>query len=247
MRLAIISDIHGNAIAFQAVLEDLKKVAPDKSVCLGDAIQGGPQPAESVSLLRDYGCPVVMGNADAWLLSGVTTGNEEVDEQRERELSDVREWSLSQLSDADRAYIAGFQPTITVDVTPNVEVLCFHGSPTSFDEVLLPLGPDEDFARMFTANEQRVMTGGHTHCQFIRHFKRRFFFNPGSVGFAYRHGQDAGTFRADPWAEYAVLTAADSTLSLEFRRVAFDAKALSEIYKSSGRPHADAAIAQYSG
>jgi len=81
--------------------------------------------------------------------------------------------------------------------------------------------------------------------QFVRHYKRRFFFNPGSVGFAYRHAQDPEKFRADPWAEYAVLTAGDKSMSLEFRRVAFDVVALRSSYETSGRPHADKAIQQY--
>ena len=69
MRLAVISDIHGNCFALDAVLADLRAdLEPvDATVCLGDAIQGGPQPAETVARLRELGCPVVMGNADAWL------------------------------------------------------------------------------------------------------------------------------------------------------------------------------------
>ena len=246
MRLAVISDIHGNAIAFDAVCKDIKDRAVDRVVCLGDAIQGGPQPSECVAILKQMGCPVVMGNADAWLLSGVWTGNEMADEARRKELEDVRLWSLSQLSEDDKKFISSFVPTITIDLTPDAELLCFHGSPTSFDDVLLPLSPDEDFLKFFKIYEQRMMCGGHTHVQFIRHFKRRFFFNPGSVGFAYRQGQ-TDSFRADPWAEYAILTVDDSTSSLEFRRVAFDVEALRKAYASSGRPHAETSIAQYPG
>ena len=70
MKIAIISDIHGNAFALDTVLGDLKREPVDQIVCLGDAIQGGAQPAQTVARLRELGCPVVMGNADAWLLSG---------------------------------------------------------------------------------------------------------------------------------------------------------------------------------
>ena len=64
-RVAIISDIHGNCFAFDAVLADMQTRSIDQVVCLGDAIQGGPQPAEVVDRLRAIGCPVVMGNADS--------------------------------------------------------------------------------------------------------------------------------------------------------------------------------------
>src|SRR5438046_5196967 len=46
MKLATVSDIHGNAVAFDAVLDDLRATSPDAVVCLGDCLQGGPQPAE---------------------------------------------------------------------------------------------------------------------------------------------------------------------------------------------------------
>src|SRR5919199_6571799 len=74
MRLAVMSDIHGNCVALDAVLKDLKSEGIDQVVCLGDAIQGGPQPAETVQRLRELGCPVVLGNADAFLLSGTDAG-----------------------------------------------------------------------------------------------------------------------------------------------------------------------------
>ena len=67
MRLTIISDMHGNCVALDAVLADIQQKAVEDIVCLGDAVQGGPQPAAIVARLRQLACPVVMGNADAWL------------------------------------------------------------------------------------------------------------------------------------------------------------------------------------
>lgn len=246
MRVAVISDIHGNAVALDAVLENIKDAAPDTVVNLGDAIQGGPQPAEVVSALRKRGWPVVMGNSDAWLLSGIETGNEIADEERRRTLNDVRDWSLSRLSEEDRAYIASFQPTVTVDLGNEQELLCFHGSPTDFDEVLLPTTPDEEFYKVFEPFGKRFFAGGHVHLQYIRHIGRTFYFNPGSVGHALRHDQEPGVNKADPWAEYALLDVRGSDVSLEFRRVAFEIEDLRSAYRSSGRPHLEAALLQLS-
>src|SRR5512147_2271681 len=104
MRFAVISDIHGNCVAFDAVLADIPLQSVDAIVCLGDAIQGGPQPADVVARLREIACPVVMGNADAWLLSGVLTGQENVTPDRQAKMETVRAWSLAQLSAEDRAF-----------------------------------------------------------------------------------------------------------------------------------------------
>ena len=90
-----------------------------------------------------------------------------------------------------------------------------------------------------------IMCGGHTHLQQIRRISDFFFFNPGSVGFAYSHDQTDDQFYADPWAEYAILTAEKNRVSVEFRRIPFDANELTRIYRESGRPFAEDAIAQY--
>jgi predicted phosphodiesterase len=246
MRVAIISDIHGNGIALDAVLTDLGQDRVDRLVCLGDAIQGGPQPAEVVVRLRDLGCPVVMGNADAWLLSGQETGREEISPERLAKLNEVRDWSLTQLSAEDRAFIAGFQATIEIPLSPDRNMVCFHGSPASFDDIILPTTPEEEFQRLLGGYFPHILTGGHTHLQQLRRLgtNESFFFNPGSVGLAYHYRPEAA-FRADPWAEYAVLSVRGSRLALEFRRVPFDVAALMAVYRASGRPHADEAVAQY--
>ncbi len=81
--------------------------------------------------------------------------------------------------------------------------------------------------------------------QQIRHLGGSFYFGCGSVGFAYRHDQPADEFRADPWAEYALLAVEGERLALEFRRVPFDVAALVAAYRAGGRPPAEQAISQY--
>ncbi len=242
--IAIISDIHGNCFALDAVLADLQERPADFVVCLGDAVQGGPQPAEVVARLRALGCPVVMGNADAWLLSGINTGTiEGVSEKQEK----VRQWQLERLSEEDRRYIESFRPTVNVPIGDGVEMLCFHGSPASFDEIIYPETPEEEFQRMLGPYTGRVLTGGHTHLQQIRRLGDFFFFNPGSVGVAYNRHQPEENFQLDHWAEYAVLSVEDGKLDLGFRRVALDIEKMSEVFVASGRPYVEDWLAQYRG
>jgi len=245
MRVAVISDMHGNDLAFEAVEADIKRQQIDQIVCLGDAVQGGPQPAAVVQRLRALNCPVVMGNADAWLLSGVETGDEGIRPERLRKMGEIRNWSLSQLTEDEVDFIAGFQPTVTLKLEEGLDLLCFHGSPTSFDHVILPAAPEEAFQKFLGTSADHILTGGHTHAQQIRRKGKYFFFNPGSVGFAYSHNQPEGQFYADPWAEYAILSAENGQVSLEFRRIPFGAEELVRIYRESGRPFAEEASAQY--
>ena len=245
MRIAVISDMHGNDLAFDAVDADIRNQNVDQIVCLGDAIQGGPQPAEVVRRLRRMNCPVVMGNADAWLISGEETGDEGIPPERLRKMGEIRLWSLSQLTEDDIDFISKFQPTVSIRLEDGLDLLCFHGSPASFDDVILPAASGEEFKKFLGAYTGQILTGGHTHAQQIRRLGDLFFFNPGSVGFAYSHDQPEDRFRADPWAEYAILTAEKNRVSVEFRRLPFDADELIRIYRESGRPFAEDAIAQY--
>lgn len=247
MKVVVLSDVHGNCFALETVLEDVKNTGYDHIVCNGDMIQGGPQPAETVQLLRETNGLVVMGNSDAWLLSGVETDAEHVSDDRRKKLNMVREWSLSQLNDEDRAFIQAFQPTVALYLGQGKSLLAFHGSPTSFDQFLLPSTPEEEFQEILRPCATHILTGGHMHLQFTRRLKDspNFFFNPGSVGVAYNHEQSGGRGFLDPWAEYAVLTANGLQVHLEFRRALLDMDKMAEIYLNSTRPFADEAIGQY--
>src|SRR5207244_6066438 len=111
MRLAVISDIHGECFALDQVLQDIRRQGIEQIVCLGDALQGGSQPAETLARLRELHRPVVMGNADAWLITGQETSSGEETSEQQRA---VRAWSLAQLSESDVAFIQQFRPTIEI-------------------------------------------------------------------------------------------------------------------------------------
>ncbi|MCI0394920.1 MAG: metallophosphatase family protein [Chloroflexi bacterium] len=246
MRVIVISDMHGNCVALDAVLAEIKQETADQIICLGDALQGGPQPVEVLQRLQAWQIPVVMGNADAWLLSGEETGKEQIPAERLGQLETVRQWTLAQLSEADRAYIAGFRPTIEIPLGANRSLLCFHGSPASFDDLIFPYTPEEAFRGYLGAFSSSILTGGHTHLQQLRRIDDSFFFNPGSIGVVYNHNQpDGPTIHLDGWAEYAVLTVTGQRIGLEFKRTPIDVAALIRAYRESGRPYAEKAIAEY--
>jgi len=245
MKIAIFSDMHGNDFAFETVEADIKKQNIDQLVCLGDAIQGGPQPKQTVERLRALNCPVVMGNADAWLLTGIETGNEEIPSERKKKMEEIRQWSLSQLTEDDRAFIQGFQPTVKINLEENINLLCFHGSPASFDDAIPPAATEDIVQKFLGAHTDKILCGGHTHAQQIRNIGNHFFFNPGSVGRVPWYDQVTGNIKERPWAEYAILNAHKGQISLEFRRIPFDVNELINIYRTSGRPFADEAIAEY--
>lgn len=247
MKIIVLSDVHGNCLALETALVDMQKIGFDHIVCNGDMIQGGPQPHETVQLLREINASIVMGNSDAWLLSGVETDADLISEERREKLNLVREWSLSKLNEEDLAFINSFQPTITVEMGHRRNLLAFHGSPTSFDQVLLPSTPEEEFQETLEPYAENILTGGHVHLQYTRRLRdsQNFFFNPGSIGVAYNHEQSDDQGYLDPWAEYAVLTVDGMQVSLEFRRVPLDMDKMAEMYRHSDKPFAETAMEQY--
>jgi predicted phosphodiesterase len=241
MRTALVSDVHGNAVALEAVLADLERNPVDQVVCLGDMIQGGSQPARVVQRLRAFAWPVVLGNADAFLLDA-DAGEEE---KTQRQLA-VREWTLAQIGADGVAFIETFRPTLDVPLGAKRMLHAFHGSPTSFDDIVLPHLEEDDFRRLLGPAAADVLAGGHVHLQWLRRYGESTFVNPGSVGLAYDHAQaDDEDLRVDAIAEYARIDVEGDTLQIAFRRVPFGRDAVLAAIDASGMPHADHLRAAY--
>src|SRR5436305_4440210 len=159
MRLALVSDQHGNDVAFRAALEDVERLDVEEIVCLGDVVQGGDEPAQTLDRLAALGCETVLGNADAFLLEVPTDSAEPVTErQLER-----REWTLSQLSAAHLEQIHSFAPVVKRELD-GASLLFFHASPRDYEDVLLPESV-EDALEPFLGHDAALLAGGHTHLQ----------------------------------------------------------------------------------
>ena len=239
MRIAIFSDIHGNCLALETVLVDIKKSQIDSIVCLGDAIQGGAQPSETVAVLRDLACPTVMGNSDDWLLTGKTI------ESLLPLNYEIRDWSLSKLSEDDRRFISQFPPTIEIELGKNKRLLCFHGSPKSYDDNILPTTSDAELQELLSDNQSFIYTGGHVHSQLLRRIGDTFYFRPGSVGRVYDRNRINTNFRLDAWAEYAILNVTDSQFSIEFKHIPINVEKVKNVWLNSGRPDAEREASLY--
>jgi predicted phosphodiesterase len=235
MKIALIADIHGNLGAFDAVLAEITREQPDQIVCLGDVAAEGPQPHEVLVRLGELGCPVVLGNADAELLDLPAEASAENEDARK--ILEISRWGAEQLDDADKAFIASFRPIVEIDLGAAGTLLCCHGSPRSFDDVIRATTPDDELTPMMAGTAAMVQAGGHTHIRMLRSWRGREIVNPGSVGLAYQFFPD-GSARVPPWAEFAMLTADDGAVSLDFRRVAYDRDATVRAMVERGMPHA---------
>jgi putative phosphoesterase len=237
-RVGLISDIHGNAVALEAVLADIATKAVDEIVCLGDIAAGGPQPAQVVSSLRGLRCHAIRGNADDWLVKGLPAGRSE----ETRRLVEVVGWSRKELAADDIDYLAALPTTAFITMAGGLSLFCFHGSPRADLDRLLATTPEQELDRLFAdAPEADVFAGGHTHLQLLRAYRQSLLVNPGSVGLPL--GSLVSSPGAPPlpsWAEYAIVADHDGALEVTFRRVAVAVARLAAA--TAAMPHASWAV-----
>jgi len=233
MRLGLISDLHGNPLALDAVLAELDRAGVDQLVCLGD-IAPGPHPVETVRRIREVGCPVVLGNWDAWLVDGVPPLPPPAGDK----LGEQGEWWSAQLADDERDYLRSLPSAVEIAVG-GATVLCVHGSPRANTEDIHATTPDETLAAMLDGHEPLVLATGHTHVELVRIHGSTLIVNPGSVGLPFHTWPPAnGEIRMSPWAECAIVKVEDGLVSTELRRVPYDVQPLLDQAVEIGMPHA---------
>ncbi|ROQ90955.1 metallophosphoesterase family protein [Desulfosoma caldarium] len=219
MNIAVLSDIHGNLEAFEAVLRDLEDTRPDRVVCLGDAVGYGPDPEAVVRRLQSLRIPCVMGNHE-WALMN----------------PDYLEWfnpSARQSLELTRELLSpqGFRTVTAWPTTLHVEgALCVHGCPPQSVTRYLFEVVVEELPHLFSLYENPLCFVGHTHQLLwvrwdgnqgrIHRFRSdalhlqpsaRYIVNVGSVG----QPRDG-----DNRAKYVIWNTESSTIVV--RRVAYD-------------------------
>jgi len=232
MRVALISDLHGNQVALDAVLADIEAENCDRIVCLGDTAALGTEPNEVLQTLRDLGCPCIMGNHDEFLINPALLA--EYTEAPPIVASQA--WCRERMTDEDLAFIRTFISDLTIDLGDGHSLYCFHGSPDSHMDDILSSTTDEQLDAYIGSHRATVMTGGHTHIQMLRQHRGTWLLNPGSVGSPFKEYVAGGTPEIMPYAEYAIVKSERGTVSCELRRVDVDKERLIALCKASTNP-----------
>ena len=238
MKLAVISDIHGDAQALDRVLAAIESEGIEQIVCLGDVALSGYEPRRSIQRLIARSIPTLKGNTDARIL-------ERDPYQPDNPVAAVRErdwlnWTVDQLGNDELAFLESLPATIELDFG-GITITCSHGSPRSYYDPVLPRTGDAALTEWFSSTDASVLLVGHTHQQILRRWNARTIVNPGPVTRTFS-GLDFNGLPLRSHAEYAVISIVDGALDVQFRRIQIDSSEFLMLPRTFGIPHPDAWI-----
>ncbi|GGE33761.1 serine/threonine protein phosphatase [Pullulanibacillus camelliae] len=231
MKVAFISDIHGNADALAAVLEDIRNKRADAVKILGDLCFRGPEPKQALDLIRQSDAQVIKGNADAWVVRGIRRG--EVPDEALETMCQERDWTYAQLSEKDIKYLQTLPEEIQGTLAGTVPFHAFHATPSSlFKNIQANAGP-EAIQENLLVKDAALYLYGHIHTAYIKYINGKCVVNLGSVGLPF-DGLDQ--------ASYAMVTVENGRYSVSIERVPYDTEKVIQKYQQSGYPNAQALI-----
>jgi predicted phosphodiesterase len=224
MRIAIVSDIHGNRTAFEAVLADLRQASPDLIFHGGDVADGGASPTETLDRIRELGWPGVMGNTDEMLFEPAKLTEFAAQSPKLERLfaviAEMAAWTRDTLGEERLAWLRSL-PRVQI----HAPMALVHASPETAWRACAPEAGDAELESVYRPLGQPVAVYGHLHRPFIRRLPGLTVVNTGSVSLAYD---------GDPRASYLLLDDGEPVI----RRVEYDIEAEIAATMQRGLPHA---------
>jgi putative phosphoesterase len=225
MRIAIVSDVHGNRRAFEAILADLRQVAPDLVVHGGDLAYGGARPADIVDQIRALGWPGVRGNTDEMLWAPASLTDFAARTPQLGPLlaliQDLIPPTLASIGEERLRWLEGFPERYSGEGFTLV-----HASPSDLWRAPMPNASDEELEKTYAPLSARIVVYAHIHRPYIRRVGEMTVVNAGSVSQSYD---------GDRRASYVVIDGE----SVSIRRVEYDVESEARELLGSGLPHAE--------
>lgn len=229
MKIAFLSDIHGNATALEAVLNDIKEQNVDKICVLGDICFRGPEPKRALELVRSLGTEVIKGHSDEWLVRGIKEGEAPADQIEM--LEEERQWTLQRLDESDIEYLKSLPNEIVLEDGLDLIIHAFHATPTSLFESVEPNDTKEIEDKIMLLDHADIYVYGHIHRPFIQALHGKNVVNTGSVGMS---------FDGHALASYVVVDVSEGKHRIHLNRVPYHREHVVELYKQGRYPNTEA-------
>lgn len=218
MKIAVLSDIHGNLPAFNAVLKDIKRMGVDKFIIAGDHIVDCPQPNEVLNIIKGLDAYVIRGNREEYILNYHKGFRNEWKTHKQMAAT---VWTYNVVDRDNLKYIEGLKPQLKISLPGTDEIRVVHGSAWNISEELYPDKHPERLERTVKSLKEPVLICGHTHHPWSRMVHGKLVINPGSVGVP---------FNKNSCAEYAVLTWVEGKWTVSHFQAEYDLKELEQLF-----------------
>ena len=228
-RLAVIADIHGNSVALQAVLADIRAQRKiDHFLILGDLAVFGPDPYGVIALLRDvYPAFHVCGNTDRYLVEKKYPTGSGSQSWQSQVLASFP-WTAEQLGQSGLQFLSRLPTQHLLSFSPKHTVLAVHGSARNDEDNIRPSTTETELAPMLGNMAYNLMLCAHTHVPFDRTVAGRRVVNVGSVGLP---------FDGDPRASYGLIDLLpNGEYHVDIRRVSYDIEAAVDLLFAAKHP-----------
>lgn len=240
-RIALLSDIHGNALALRRVLDDIRDSGADQIACLGDVATLGPQPGEVLAEVKEACDFFILGNHDEYLLDAAAIGEHTTSPLIVAAVEQCR----SDVSESELDFLRSFESRVTIPVTADRSLLLFHGSPNSNNCDLIAETPAAELEQHLHGRAEEVLAGGHTHVQMLRQHHGKLLVNPGSVGLPFERFVAGAPPTLMAHAEYAIVEFRGGRVSVDLRRIELDPALLAAAVRDWRAPLAPYLAQQY--
>lgn len=234
MKLALISDIHGNYHALEAVLDDIRRQQADRVFVLGDIVFKGPLPERCVEAVRQLETVVLQGNIDELVGTNRIQPGFAKSAGHEAALKQEMAWVRSRLTEDQLNYLTELPMEHQLELENGQVLRLVHATPQNVLDVVTPMEDEAGYERMFAGSKADIVAYGHIHLGYVRSFGGKMIINTGSVGLPFD-----GNWRAS----YALLEVTSGGVSVTLRRVEYDLEAAVQAFDGSGHPFADSVIA----
>lgn len=223
--IALISDVHGNLPALEAVLSDIVSRQTDAIWNLGDMLGYAPFPNEVIAKLKDAAAVNIIGNYDRKVLDFASKRDQWKKRKAPAKYA-AFSWNDAHLRQAARTFLASLPDQMRCKAG-GLDALLVHGSPASLNELLGADTPQERLAELGQIARADLIVCGHSHEPFVRRSGRQWFVNPGSVG-----RPEGGDWRAS----YAIVKVDDTGVEVDQRRVVYDVERVARAVHAAGLP-----------
>ena len=225
--VAVITDIHANLPALEAVLERIERLGIERMYCGGDLVGYGPHPNEVCAVIKERGIPTIYGNYDYAIARDLEDCGCAYRDQHDRELGQRSvDWTLAHTDQRAKDFMRDLPFDLHFDVG-GAAVHLVHGSPRKVNEYLFEDKPARLYERLAGAEDDDMLVFGHTHQPWIREHGGVLFVNCGSIG----KPKDG-----DPRAAFAVLKPEDDRLFARIERTKYNADAVASELAAAGLP-----------